>query len=158
MRKFFKQYNQVEKKYFSINKVFLTVCFLLALIQRIGYSEEMIESSKYIGTWIHRYDGSDSEAFAYNNKYAENILVLYEDGTFTYNWVDRYDSYNYKVTSKGLAYYVTSWGEGEGDWIIANGKITLEYTDRNPKVYTIKMDEKGRKLKMGNWTFRKRLH
>ena len=75
MRKFFKQYNQVEKKYFSINKVFLTICFLLALIQRIGYSEEMIESSKYIGTWIHRYDGSDSEAFAYNNKYAENILA-----------------------------------------------------------------------------------
>lgn len=113
-----------------------------------------------IGTWIHRYDGTDAHEYIdWNNKYAENVLLLYADDTFTYNWVDRYDSTDYKfILASGVTYRVTAWGEGEGDWSIQDEKLTLDYTDRKPVVISVTIDKKGRKLKMGKWIFRKRLH
>ncbi|UTY24779.1 hypothetical protein [Treponema denticola] len=124
------------------------------------------EKSKYIGTWIHTYDGSDSRPYVdWSNNFAENELVLYDDGTFAYNWVATYSTNDF-IGMPGndlrLAYRVSDWANAEGDWHVENDELTLEYTagKKAGKVETLKIeiDDKGKTLKIKDWTYRKKRH
>lgn len=136
----------------TFNALILSTCLLLC----ISCSKN---SDKYIGTWVHTYDGSDSNAYVNDDDdLAENELVLYKDGTFTYTWVDRYYTTQGRWINNYFVRRVSKWGSGEGDWNIRDGKLFLKYTTGKEDEYSIEIDKNARSLKMGDFAFIKKLH
>lgn len=118
------------------------------------------KNPEYVGTWVHKFDGSDGRRpFIDGKKYARNELILNENGTFEMTWVARYNRKQIWLTDGQIGHAVEGWGNGNGKWSVENDVLYLKYkntTEENDyEEYKVKLNEDKTVLKLNDDIYKK---